>query len=83
MNRVAERLAALAPADAHASQVSEDVARIVALPEGGRPYRVHIGPANDGSEEVSATADRIREEFLARVGLEDLMEVRAADQVLN
>lgn len=77
MNQVAEKLAALAPADAHASQVSEEIARIVALPEGRRPYRVHIDPANDGSEEVSATADRIREEFLARVGLEDLMEVRA------
>ena len=77
MDQVAEKLAALAPADAHASQVSEEIARIVALPDGRRPYRVHIDPANDGSEEVSATADRIREEFLARVGLEDLLEVRA------
>lgn len=76
MTQVAEKLAALSPADAHASQVSDEIARIVGLPEGSRPYRVHIDPANDGSREVSATADRIREEFLARVGLEDLLEVQ-------
>jgi hypothetical protein len=34
---------------------------------------VHIDPANDGSEEVSELADRIRREFLTRVGLDDLV----------
>jgi hypothetical protein len=75
MNQVAAKLAALAPADANASMVSDEIARIVALPEGQRPYRVHIDPANDGSAEVSEIADRIRREFLTRVGLADLLTV--------
>ena len=53
--------------------VNPRVARIVALPEGQRPYRVHIDPANDGSAEVSKVADRIRREFLTRIDLADLL----------
>jgi hypothetical protein len=34
---------------------------------------VHIDPANDGAEEVSSVADRIRAEFLGRIGLADLL----------
>jgi NAD(P)-dependent dehydrogenase (short-subunit alcohol dehydrogenase family) len=73
MAQVAEKLAALAPEGADASLVSDEIARIVALPIGQRPYRVHIDPANDGSEEVSGVADRIRREFLARIDLADLL----------
>lgn len=75
MTQVSEKLAALAPEGASASLVSDEIARIVALPEGQRPYRVHIDPANDGSEEVSDVADRIRREFLTRVDLADLLSV--------
>jgi len=73
MDQVAAKLAALEPADADASMVSDEIARIVALPEGQRPYRVHIDPSNDGSAEVSAVADRIRREFLTRIDLADLL----------
>ncbi|MCP2266694.1 SDR family oxidoreductase [Promicromonospora thailandica] len=76
MGQVAEKLAALAP-DADASLVSDEIARVVALPAGTRPYRVHIDPANDGSEAVSELADRTRREFLERVGLGDLVRVGA------
>jgi NAD(P)-dependent dehydrogenase (short-subunit alcohol dehydrogenase family) len=75
MDQVAAKLAALAPPDADASMVSEEIARIVALPAGQRPFRVHIDPVDDGSEEVSDVADRIRREFLTRVDLGDLLEV--------
>jgi NAD(P)-dependent dehydrogenase (short-subunit alcohol dehydrogenase family) len=75
IEQVAGKLAALAPAGAEASLVSDEIARIVALPAGQRPYRVHIDPANDGSEEVSKVADRVRREFLARVDLADLLTV--------
>ncbi|MGD8169514.1 SDR family oxidoreductase [Herbiconiux sp. P16] len=75
MEQVAGKLAALAPADATASLVSDEIARIVALPAGSRPYRVHIDPANDGSEEVSEVADRIRREFRAWVDLLDSFAV--------
>ncbi|GAA0701907.1 SDR family oxidoreductase [Streptomyces malaysiensis subsp. malaysiensis] len=76
VDQVAKKLADLAPADADASMVSDEIARIVAMPPGQRPYRVHIDPANDGSEEVSNVADRIRNEFLTRVGLTDLLTVK-------
>ena len=76
MDQVATKLAALAPEDATASLVSDEIARIVALPAGQRPYRVHIDPADDGSEEVSENADRIRREFLTRIDLADLLTVQ-------
>ncbi|MEV6507321.1 SDR family oxidoreductase [Streptomyces sp. NPDC051642] len=75
MSQVAERLAALEPEGADASLVSDEIARIVALPSGQRPYRVHIDPADDGSEAVSVVADRIRRDFLTRVDLADLLSV--------
>ncbi|GGZ04089.1 SDR family oxidoreductase [Streptomyces poonensis] len=78
MEQVSQKLAALAPGGAEASLVSGEIARIVALPEGKRPYRVHIDPANDGSEEVSKVADRIRREFLTRIDLGDLLTVHPA-----
>lgn len=73
IDQVAEMLADLAPDGAEASLVSDEIARIVALPAGQRPYRVHIDPADDGSERVSEVADQAREEFLTRVGLTDLL----------
>lgn len=73
LESVAQRLAELAPEDADASQVSDEIARIVALPDGTRPFRSHVDPADDGSEVVSVVADRIRAEFLVRIGLEDLL----------
>ena len=76
MGQVAEKLAALAPEGADASLVSDEIARIVAQPVGERPYRVHIDPADDGSEAVSDLADRTRRDFLTRVGLGDLLAVQ-------
>jgi NAD(P)-dependent dehydrogenase (short-subunit alcohol dehydrogenase family) len=73
MDQVSEKLAALAPDGADASEVSDEIARIVELPAGRRPYRVHIDPANDGSEKVSEVADAVRREFLTRVELADLL----------
>ncbi|MGW7383921.1 SDR family oxidoreductase [Streptomyces sp. NPDC054794] len=67
------RLAALVPPDADAAQVAEAVVRLVALPAGTRPLRTHVDPARDGSEVVSAVADRVRAEFFRRAGLDDLL----------
>ena len=78
MGQIAEKLAALAPEGADASLVADEITRIVALPVGERPYRVHIDPADDGSQEVSDVADRIRREFLTRVDLADLLSVQPA-----
>ena len=73
LESVAGRLAEQAPPDADARQVSEEIARVVALPDGTRPFRTHVDPADDGAEVVSAVADRIRAEFLGRIGLGDLL----------
>lgn len=73
MDQVGERLAALAPADADASLVADAIVEVVGTAHGRRPFRVHVDPANDGSQEVSRVADRIRAEFLTRIGLDDLL----------
>ncbi|MGS2616181.1 SDR family NAD(P)-dependent oxidoreductase [Micromonospora sp. LZ34] len=77
MEQVSQRLAALAPADADVGEVAAAVVRVVGTPHGKRPFRVHVDPADDGAEVVSAVADRIRVEFLTRVGLDDLLHPHA------
>ena len=73
MADVNERLAGLMPPDADVADVAKAVVRTVELPPGERPFRVHVDPSRDGSEVVSAVADRIRVEFFRRVGLDDLL----------
>ncbi|MDX6352279.1 MAG: hypothetical protein QOF84_7069 [Streptomyces sp.] len=73
MEQVAGRLAALAPADADVSAVADAIVAVVDAPYGKRPFRVHIDPSDDGSQEVSDVADRIRATFLDRIGLTDLL----------
>ena len=41
---------------------------------------MHIDPAQDGCEVVNAVADRIRAEFLRRIGLGDLLVPRVNNQ---
>ena len=41
---------------------------------------MHIDPAQDGYEVVNAVADRIRAEFLRRIGLGDLLVPRMNNQ---
>lgn len=72
------RLAAIVPSDADVQDVADEIVRVVGLPTGGRPFRVHVDPSRDGSEVVSAVADRIRAEFYHRVGIEDLLSTNAA-----
>ncbi|MGQ4385808.1 SDR family oxidoreductase [Streptomyces sp. SAS_270] len=73
MDDVNSRLADLVPADADVADVAREIRRVVELPRGQRPFRVHVDPSRDGSEVVSVVADRIRGEFFRRVGLEDLL----------
>ena len=70
-----QRLGALVPPDADVAEVAEAVVRLVDLPAGRRPLRTHVDPSRDGSEVVSAVADRIRVDFFRRAGLEDLLTV--------
>lgn len=70
---LAPRLSALMPPAADVAEVARAVTGIVDQPAGTRPFRTHIDPSRDGSDVVSTVADRIRAEFLGRVGLADLL----------
>ncbi|MBE2316649.1 SDR family NAD(P)-dependent oxidoreductase [Solirubrobacter sp. CPCC 204708] len=78
MQELAPRLARLTPEDADAGAVAEKIARVIDLPAGKRPFRTHVDPTRDGSEVVSAVADRIRVEFFRRAGIDDLLTPHAA-----
>jgi NAD(P)-dependent dehydrogenase (short-subunit alcohol dehydrogenase family) len=66
-------LASLEPDDADAASVAKGIVRVVGAPRGTRPFRVHIDPSHDGCEVVAGVADRIRAEFLRRIGLADIL----------
>ena len=73
-----DRLGSLVPPDADVGKVATEIARIVDLPDDERPFRIHIDPTRDGSEVVSAVADRIRVEFYHRAGIEDLLPAHSS-----
>jgi NAD(P)-dependent dehydrogenase (short-subunit alcohol dehydrogenase family) len=73
-----DRLGSLVPPDADASLVATEIARIVNLSDDQRPFRIHIDPSRDGSEVVSAVADRIRVEFYHRAGIADLLPTHSS-----
>ncbi|MEV6543944.1 SDR family NAD(P)-dependent oxidoreductase [Streptomyces sp. NPDC051665] len=73
MSDLDKRLAALIPPDADVTEVAEAVTRLVAMAHGTRPLRTHIDPSRDGSEVVSAVADRVRADFFRRIGLDGLL----------
>jgi len=74
-------LASLEPADADAGEVSKAIVRVVDLPFGKRPFRVHIDPSQDGCEIVNGVADRVRAELFRRIGLEDMLSPHAMEGV--
>ncbi len=72
-----KNLAAISPPDADPEDVARAIVKVVDTPFGKRPFRVHIDPASDGAEIVNGVADRVRGEFLRRIGLGDLLQARA------
>jgi NAD(P)-dependent dehydrogenase (short-subunit alcohol dehydrogenase family) len=66
--------AATVPVDADVAAVAEAIVRVVDMPFGKRPFRVHVDPAQDGAEVVNGVADRVRAEFLRIIGLGDLLK---------
>ncbi|MDQ2815705.1 MAG: SDR family oxidoreductase [Actinomycetota bacterium] len=73
MDQVAQKLRELEPPGADAGAVAEAIVAVVQAAKGTRPFRVHIDPADDGAAVVNAVGDRIRAEFLRRIGLADLL----------
>ena len=72
-------LAACMPPDADVGAVADAIVKVVDIPFGKRTFRVHIDPAQDGCEVVNAVADRIRAEYLRRIGLGDLLTPQVND----
>lgn len=71
-------LAALEPSDADPEEVARQIVRVVGLPHGTRPFRVHVDPSQDGAEVVNMVADRMRREIYRAIGLQDLLAPRVA-----
>jgi len=61
-------LAATVPEWADPAAVGQAVVDVVAAPHGRRPFRVHVDPASDGAAVSFAVIDRVRAEFLHRIG---------------
>jgi NAD(P)-dependent dehydrogenase (short-subunit alcohol dehydrogenase family) len=60
-------------ADADVSEVAKAIVKVVDMPFGTRPFRVHIDPGQDGAEIVNGVADRVRAELLRNMKLADLL----------
>lgn len=66
----------IVPSDADVTAVAEAIAKVVDSPVGKRPFRVHVDPTQDGAEVVNMVSDRVRAEFLRRIGLGDVLMPR-------
>lgn len=66
-------LSSTVPEDAEPEMVADALVKIIDAPFGRRPLRVVIDPANDGSAVAFPVIDRVREEFLHRIGFADLL----------
>lgn len=73
-DQVQKAFAAIVPANADASAVSDAIVKVVDTPFGQRPFRVHIDPTQDGADVGFTVLDRLRSEMLHRVGLSDLLK---------
>jgi NAD(P)-dependent dehydrogenase (short-subunit alcohol dehydrogenase family) len=69
-------LASLEPADADPAEVAREIVRVVGLPFGKRPFRVHVDRSQDGAEVVNAVADRMRREMYRNIDLANLLSPR-------
>jgi NAD(P)-dependent dehydrogenase (short-subunit alcohol dehydrogenase family) len=78
--QVRKGFAAIVPPDADVSAVADAIVKVVDAPFGKRPFRVHVDPTQDGAEVVNSVLDRVRAEFLRRIGLDDVLTPRAADR---
>ena len=75
-DRALRGLAGLEPADADPAEVARQIVRVVDLPFGKRPFRVHVDPSQDGAEIVNGVADRVRRELYRNIGLQRLLSPR-------
>lgn len=74
MDQVGAKLSALMPEDADPQAVAEAIARLVTLSPGTRPFRTMVDFLDDGATAVTEVAEKVREEFAKRIGIDDLLK---------
>jgi NAD(P)-dependent dehydrogenase (short-subunit alcohol dehydrogenase family) len=74
MDQVGARLTELMPPDTDPAAVAADIAYIVGLPHGTRPFRSITDFVDDGATAVTEVAERVREEFAERIGIAELLK---------
>jgi NAD(P)-dependent dehydrogenase (short-subunit alcohol dehydrogenase family) len=72
-DKALKSLASLEPPDADPAEVARQIVRVVDMPFGKRPFRVHVDPSQDGAEIVNGVADRMRREMYRNLDLEKLL----------
>ncbi|MBB3938278.1 hypothetical protein [Aureimonas phyllosphaerae] len=72
-DQVCEALAGTVPDRADPAAIGRAVADVVSRPPGWRPLQIHVDPASDGAVVTFAVTDRVREQFLDRIGLLPLL----------
>ncbi len=71
---VQKAFAAIVPEDAEPAGVADEIVKVVDMPFGTRPFRLHYDPSQDGADVGFTVLDRLRAEMLHRVGLSDLLK---------
>jgi NAD(P)-dependent dehydrogenase (short-subunit alcohol dehydrogenase family) len=80
MDQIGARLTGLMPPEADPAAVAADIARIVSLPHGTRPFRSITDFVDDGATAVTEVAERVRVAFAERIGIADLLKPGLAEQ---
>jgi NAD(P)-dependent dehydrogenase (short-subunit alcohol dehydrogenase family) len=62
--------------DADPVAVADEIARVLALPAGTRPFRTVVDFTDAGVEEVNQVLWKAQEDFLTRMGFADLLHVK-------
>ena len=72
-DRMQQALAGTNPPEADPTEIGRAVAAIVQQPLGQRPFRTVIDPADDGASVSFPVVDRVRAQFLHRIGFPELL----------
>src|SRR5260370_11921259 len=70
--QVQKAFAEIVPPDADVSAVADAIVKVVDMPFGKRPFRVHIDPTEDGADVGFTVLDRLPPQILPRTPPPDL-----------
>ena len=66
----------MSDASADPGGVARQIVRVIGLPQGQRPFRVHVDPRHGDAEKALNLGDHIRTSFFKRIGFDDLLTPR-------